>query len=83
MKYFESNTYKGNINRIIEMHEGGMGPHAIAGTFKDNNIELEGHQAKAIIDSIAPLKSAKLPKKVARAAIKKTQETFGSDPLIA
>ena len=59
-----------NLNRMLEMHQGGCGVNQIAGVFQDNNIALESHQVKSILESHFPLCSKSLPKEVAQNAIK-------------
>lgn len=68
--------YHGNINRIMEMHAGNMGPCAIAGTFCDHGIDITAQQVSNIISSYSALTSKALPKSVAHDAINTTVVAF-------
>lgn len=60
----------GNINRIIEMTEGGVGKHGISGTFRDEGIELTPESVQGITDSLDELGRKALPKSRSRSAIR-------------
>ncbi|MFG0865164.1 hypothetical protein [Pseudomonas sp. FYR_7] len=68
--------YRGNINRILEMHEHGNGPNAIAGTFQDHGIDVTPNQVKAILDSHDALSSKALPKSAVKALTTGAQQAF-------
>lgn len=62
-------NYMANVNRILEMHQGGCGVNQISGVFKDEGIAVEPHQVKSTIDSHDAMCSKALPKAVAQNAI--------------
>lgn len=62
-------TYISNLNRMLEMDQGGCGENQISGCFKDNGIPIEPPQVRAVIDSHKALCSKKLPKSESRKAI--------------
>jgi hypothetical protein len=76
MKIGKLLKYHGNINRIMEMHEAGVGANGIAGTFVDNGIKINATQVQSIIDTYAPLSAKALPKDAAKAQIEGTQQAF-------
>jgi hypothetical protein len=76
----------GNINRILEMSNGGLGDNAISGHFKDKKINVSPQFVREIrIGALEASKKA-LPKKVAKQAIlavNKDNKTHGTEPLPA
>lgn len=74
-------NYVGNVNRILEMHQGGCKENQIAGVFKDEGINIEPHQVKSVVESHEALCSKSLPKEVAQNAIRNNAQNkpFGLD----
>ncbi len=74
-------NYMANVNRILEMHQGGCKENQIAGVFKDEGIPIEPHQVKATIESHDALCSKSLPKAAAQTAVKNNAQNkpFASD----
>ncbi|MFH7347240.1 hypothetical protein L1A45_01165 [Acinetobacter variabilis] len=62
-------NYMGNVNRILEMHQGGCKEHQISGVFQDEGIDIKPHQVKATIESHEAMCSKSLPTEVAKNAI--------------
>lgn len=62
-------TYMSNLNRMLEMQQGGCGVNQISGCFKDNGISIEPHQVQAHLDAHRALCSTRLPKSESRQAI--------------
>jgi hypothetical protein len=58
----EDLKYRGNVNRIMEMHELGNGPNAISGVFADHGMTVTPQQVKGIIESREELCRKALPK---------------------
>ncbi len=65
--FSEDLRYRGNVNRIMEMHALGNGPRAIAGTFQDHGIDITAEQVEGIIGSRAALCKKALPKSAVKA----------------
>lgn len=68
----------GNMNRIMEMHEGGCGPNQIAGAFLDHGIQITAVQVKNVIETYEALGAKALPKAVAKAAIRANKNTYNN-----
>ena len=66
------NSFKlrGNINRTLEMIDGGLGDNAISGVFKDEKIEISPQFVREIRLGAQNASKKALPKKVAKKAIK-------------
>lgn len=77
MKVRESLALHGNINRIMEMDAENMGANAIAGTFQDNDININADDVRFVLRRIPALSSKALPKAAARAAIAGTKAFNG------
>ncbi len=61
---------KGNINRILEMVAGGMGDHAIAGHFKDEEVEITSQCVRIIRTEMSELTRKAVTKASTSQAIK-------------
>lgn len=68
----------GNMNRIMEMHEGGCGPNQIAGAFMDHGIQITATQVINVVETYEALGAKALPKAVAKAAIRANKNTFNN-----
>jgi hypothetical protein len=64
--FSEDLRYRGNVNRIMEMHALGNGPRAIAGTFQDHGIGITAEQVEGIIGSRVELCKKTLPRSVVK-----------------
>lgn len=63
----------GNINRIIEMKDAGVGNKTIAGIFQDNGINITANDVAVIYAAVPVLSTRALPKREAQAAIQAYQ----------
>lgn len=75
-KFAKSLKHRGNVNRIMEMHEQGIGVHAIVGTFQDYGITVTTTQVEGIIGSYDELSAKALPKSAVKALTKGTHLAF-------
>lgn len=75
-KFAKSLKHRGNVNRIMEMHEQGNGVHAIVGTFRDHGITVTTAQVEGIIGSNDELSAKALPKSAVKALNQGTRLAF-------
>ncbi|WP_081192523.1 hypothetical protein [Halomonas sp. BC1] len=61
--------FHGNLNRIIEMDEAGVGANAIAGVFQDNNIDINANDVRSLLKANKALTKKALPKSESRKLI--------------
>lgn len=54
--------FHGNLNRIIEMDDAGVGENAIAGVFQDNNININADDVRSMLKTNVELARKALPK---------------------
>lgn len=78
---------KGNVNRILDMHEAGLGCNAIVGHFKDEGVNISHECVNVVIDEVHELSRKAVTKRSTKKAIKAIQEDkrngFNDDPLFA
>lgn len=63
MRFDKSLKLQGNINRIIEMNEAGVGVNAIAGIFQDHGMNINAGDVRAVIKISEELTKKAIPKK--------------------
>ncbi|MGZ5607484.1 MAG: hypothetical protein ACXWFI_05800 [Methylobacter sp.] len=66
-------TLHGNVNRILEMAQGGMGDNAISGHFLDHGVKISPQTVRAIRTEAQELAKKPISKKSTQNAIKATQ----------
>lgn len=66
MNVGKSLKYVGNTNRILEMHDAGYGPCAIAGVFQDNGISITPQYVAQTVANYVPMTTKALPKLVVK-----------------
>lgn len=74
----------GNVNRIIEMSDAGMGDNAISGHFKDQKVDISPEFVRAIRTEVSEATKKGVSKKSVNIAIKATTDstnTKGDDSL--
>ena len=54
--------FHGNLKRIVEMDAAGVGANAIAGVFKDNNIDINANDVRSMLKANEVLTKKALPK---------------------
>ena len=59
----------GNVNRIKEMKEAGLGNYSIAGVFQDHGIDVKPEHIDPILDFINLASSTAVPKKASKSVI--------------
>lgn len=72
-------AYTGNVNRIMEFHEDSWGSLSISAVMKEEGIDIEPHQVKAIIDSREALCAKAFPKRKANKLIKERRKVMRKD----
>ncbi|HCE1932522.1 hypothetical protein R7M92_20985 [Vibrio sp. Vb2880] len=72
----------GNINRILEMSQGGMGDNAISGHFKDEGVNISPQFVRSIRTEVHEASKKAVTKASAKKAIKASQKdrNGGSEP---
>ncbi|WP_404361063.1 hypothetical protein [Methylotuvimicrobium sp. KM1] len=65
--------YHGNLNRIIEMDEAGLGANAIAGVFQDNNINIDANDVRSLLKTHETLAKKALPKNESKKLIEQNK----------
>ena len=79
MNFRECLATDGNLNRIQEMKNAGMGNHTIAGIFQDHGMNVTAQQIEVLSAVIPELSKKALPKKEVKQAIKAYQSFDTSD----
>ncbi len=62
--------FHGNLKRIVDMDAAGVGANAIAGVFKDNNIDIDANDVRSLLKTQQVLAAKALPKEEAEKLIK-------------
>jgi hypothetical protein len=60
---------RGNVNRILEMVEGGAGDNAIVGHFKDEGVNISLQFVRCIRTEVEEFTKKAIPKKTTKKAI--------------
>ncbi|EMI7479067.1 hypothetical protein RNA47_002771 [Morganella morganii] len=63
----------GNVNRILEMVEGGAGDNAISGHFKDEGVNISPEFVRSIRTEVEEFSKKAVPKKSTQTAIQAIQ----------
>ncbi len=73
---------RGNVNRVLEMVEGGAGDNAIVGHFKDEGVDISPQFVRVIRTEIDEFTKKAVSKKSTKKAIKaiQTDKNGGSNP---
>jgi hypothetical protein len=64
---------RGNVNRILEMVEGGAGDNAIVGHFKDEGVNISVQLVRCIRTEVEEFTKKAIPKKTTKKAIETIQ----------
>ncbi len=70
MKLNQSLKLHGNLNRVIELDEAGIGENTIVGLFADNDIDITVNDVRSILRIKDTLTNKALPKSVVKQTIK-------------